>query len=122
MSDANNGEYQGGPNGGDSGVNVPTGSVALLSDPVDVIIDKLLRYVLADQVPACSTQGTESRPCSSSVPLFHVSFVVVVMTAFTCDRTDRQADFFGFIVLSFRLHEANGVVARHCLLTLLVRL
>ena len=30
-------------NGGDAAVNVPAGSVALLSDPVDVIIDKLLR-------------------------------------------------------------------------------
>ncbi len=33
-------------NGGDAAVNVPAGSVALLSDPVDVIIDKLLRYAI----------------------------------------------------------------------------
>lgn len=33
------------PMNGDAAVNVPAGSVALLSDPVDVIIDKLLRYV-----------------------------------------------------------------------------
>jgi hypothetical protein len=33
-------------NGGDAAVNVPAGSVTLLSDPVDVIIDKLLRYAL----------------------------------------------------------------------------
>lgn len=30
-------------NGGDAAVNVPAGSVTLLNDPVDVIIDKLLR-------------------------------------------------------------------------------
>jgi hypothetical protein len=45
MADADIGDYHGGSGGGDSGVNVPPGSVALLSDPVDVIIDKLLRYV-----------------------------------------------------------------------------
>jgi hypothetical protein len=42
MADADNGDY-GGPGVGDGGL--PAGSVALLSDPVDVIIDKLLRYV-----------------------------------------------------------------------------
>lgn len=35
---------EGGPMNGDGGVNVSAGNVALLSDPVDVIIDKLLRY------------------------------------------------------------------------------
>lgn len=88
MADADNGDYQGGPGGGD-GANVPTGSVALLSDPVDVIIDKLLRYVCRE----IRNHGQRNRGkslASSSVPAsIFLTCKYDVLTAFFTVPTDR---------------------------------
>lgn len=92
MADADIGDYHG-SGGGDSGVNVPPGSVALLSDPVDVIIDKLLRYVHIDERNTM-VKG-ESRKTSGSYQypqqFSHVN-IFCQYSAMTAFGVTRQAD------------------------------